>query len=78
MLNSNVLSNWKSDVAAVGFIVICLSDKSALISGVAPLKITLSSPARGFIEKSKTESAKELLNVGPSFIVNFEKSADHL
>lgn len=63
MLNSNILRNWKSDVAAVGFIVICLGDKTALILGVAPLKITLSSPTSEFIEKSKMESAKELLNV---------------
>jgi len=48
MLN-NMLSNWKSDVAAIGFVVICLSDKIVLISGVTPLKIALSSPARGFI-----------------------------
>lgn len=68
MLKSNMLSNWKSDVEAVGFIVICLSDKTALISGVAPLTITLSSPARGFIEKSKMESAKELLNVRLSLL----------
>ena len=49
MLNNNMLSNWKSDVAAIGFVVICLSDKIVLISGVTPLKIALSSPAHGFI-----------------------------
>lgn len=77
-LNSNMLSNWKSDLAAVGFLVICLSDKTALISTVAPLKTALSSPACGFIEKSKTESAKELLNVRLSllFTVNFEKGVN--
>jgi len=40
--SSNMLSGWKSDVAAVCFIVICLSDTTALISGVTPADIVLS------------------------------------
>lgn len=63
MLRRNMLSDWKSDVAAVGFIVICLSDTATLISGIAPEGIALSTPARGFIEESKIKSAKELLDV---------------
>ena len=63
MLNNNRLSDWGLNITAVSFIVICLSDSAMLITGTTPEDITLSSLACRFIDKSKTASAEELLQV---------------
>lgn len=63
MLSGKTLRDKDSDVEFVSFIVVCLRDRTALISGISSAKPVLSEPAREFGERLRKKSAKELLDV---------------
>jgi hypothetical protein len=63
MIHEIALSDWKEDIAAIGFIVICMNNSTSLISGAALEDTTLSRSALKFVGNTKEKTAKELLDV---------------
>ncbi|PYH98938.1 hypothetical protein BO71DRAFT_315093 [Aspergillus ellipticus CBS 707.79] len=62
MIHEIALSDWKEDIAAIGFIVICMNNNTSLISGAALEDTTLSRSALKFVGNTKEKTAKELLD----------------